>query len=152
MLLLLFLSLLLNHWIDQPHVSISDMDLSPDSSDSKFSNRYSVLGTSWYIIPTCFCSCCLSCFALLSLGLGFASVIANVSGYKMFHSNNAIIGAEHTILFSSCPCICHLFNVLHHHLGVLSPGGLLGPICTPCPGMILIGLPSSSLGSPHFRI
>merc|ERR1719341_2710285 len=37
-------------------------------------------------------------------------------------------------------------------LGVLSPGGLLGPICTPCPGMILIGLPSSSLGSPHFRI
>ena len=142
MLLLLFLSLLLNHWIDQPHVS--DMHLSQDSFDQVPPGRY--------IVPTCFCSCCLSCFGLLSLGLGFASVIANVSGYKMFHSNNAIIGAEHTILFSPCPCIYHLFNVLHHHLGVLSPGGLLGPICTPCPGMILIGLPSSSLGSPHFRI
>ena len=150
MLLLLFLSLLLNQWIGST-TRLRHAFFSRFFRHKILSTRYQVL-PGRYIVPTCFCSCCLSCFALLSLGLGFASVIANVSGYKSFHSNNAIIGADHTIQFSPCPCICHLFNVLHHHLGVLSPGGLLGPICTPCPGMILIGLPSSSLGSPHFRI
>merc|ERR1719431_1664073 len=37
-------------------------------------------------------------------------------------------------------------------LGLLSPGGLLGPIWTPWPGNILMGRPISSRGNPHFRI